>query len=321
MQASSDQNPALPEQDDTSADTAGGKSLILIIDDNVPNIRLLATVLADKATILFATNGARGLQIAREKRPQLILLDLQMPDMNGYEVCRALKSDPVTQECVVIFVTGNTNSEAEVAGLEAGAVDYLTKPLNPPIVRARVQTQLTLKQHAEMLQQLASRDGLTGLYNRRYFDHQLNLEWRRHQRQELPLSLALIDVDHFKAYNDGYGHLEGDACLRQVAQVLAQCTRRPGEMVSRYGGEEFAVILPATAIEDGGRYGGWLCAQMRARQLPHAHSATAAHVTISVGVATVVPTPGVDANVLLSQADSALYKAKQLGRNQAAVYR
>lgn len=321
MQASDDHGPVTLEHEDAPANATGGENLILIIDDNVPNIRLLATVLADKATILFATSGARGLQIAREKRPQLILLDLQMPDMNGYEVCRELKKDPVTQECVVIFVTGNTNSEAEVAGLEAGAVDYLTKPLNPPIVRARVQTHLVLKQHAEMLQQLASRDGLTGLYNRRYFDHQLGIEWRRHQRQALSLSLALIDVDHFKAYNDGYGHLEGDACLRQVAQVLAQCTRRPGELVSRYGGEEFAAILPATGIEDGARYGGWLCAQMRARQLPHAHSATAAHVTISVGIATVMPVPGVDMNVLLSQADSALYKAKQLGRNQAAVYR
>jgi diguanylate cyclase (GGDEF)-like protein len=321
MQASNDHGPVTLEQAETPVSATGGENLILIIDDNVPNIRLLATVLADKATILFATSGARGLQIAREKRPQLILLDLQMPDMNGYEVCRELKKDPVTQECVVIFVTGNTNSEAEVAGLEAGAVDYLTKPLNPPIVRARVQTHLVLKQHAEMLQQLASRDGLTGLYNRRYFDHQLGIEWRRHQRQALPLSLALIDVDHFKAYNDGYGHLEGDACLRQVAQVLAQCTRRPGELVSRYGGEEFAAILPATTIEDGARYGGWLCAQMRARQLPHAHSATAVHVTISVGVATMVPTPGVDMNVLLSQADSALYKAKQIGRDQAAVYR
>jgi len=321
MQAHNDQHAVTLEHEESPTGTAAGESLILIIDDNVPNIRLLATVLADKATILFATSGARGLQIAREKRPQLILLDLQMPDMDGYEVCRALKNDPVTQECVVVFVTGNTNSDAEVAGLEAGAVDYLTKPLNPPIVRARVQTHLTLKQHAEMLQQLASRDGLTGLYNRRYFDHQLGLEWRRHQRQELPLSLALIDVDHFKAYNDGYGHLEGDACLRLVAQVLAQCTRRPGEVVSRYGGEEFTAILPATTPEDGARYGGWLCAQMRARQLAHAFSATAKHVTISVGVATLIPSPGVDANVLLSQADSALYKAKQMGRNQAAVYR
>jgi len=321
MQAQNDYAAVTLDHEDSPSASTDGESLILIIDDNVPNIRLLATVLADKATILFATSGARGLQIAREKRPQLILLDLQMPDMNGYEVCRALKSDPLTQECVVIFVTGNTNSDAEVQGLEAGAVDYLTKPLNPPIVRARVQTQLTLKQHAEMLQQLASRDGLTGLYNRRYFDHQLGIEWRRHQRQELPLSLALIDVDHFKAYNDGYGHLEGDACLRQVAQVLAQCTRRPGELVSRYGGEEFAAILPATTIEDAARYGGWLCAQLRARQLTHAFSTTAKHVTISVGVAALVPSPGVGANVLLGQADSALYKAKQQGRNHAAVYR
>lgn len=321
MQATNDQGPVTLEQDTSPSDIAGSENLILIIDDNVPNIRLLATVLADKATILFATNGARGLQIARKKRPQLILLDLQMPDMNGYEVCRELKNDPATQECVVIFVTGNTNSEAEVAGLEAGAVDYLTKPLNPPIVRARVQTQLTLKQNAEMLQQLASRDGLTGLYNRRYFDHQLGIEWRRHQRQELPLSLALIDVDHFKAYNDGYGHQEGDACLRQVAQVLAQCTRRPGELVSRYGGEEFVAVLPATTVDEGGRYGTWLCTQMQARQLRHAFSATAEHVTVSIGVATLIPSPGVDASVLLSQADNALYKAKQQGRNQALVYR
>jgi len=293
---------------------------LLIIDDSVSNIRMLANILQDKASVLFATSGESGLQIARERHPMLILLDVEMPGMNGYEVCQALKSDDATRDCAVIFVTGHIDNASEIRALEAGAVDFLAKPLNPPVVRARVQTHLTQRQNAELLKTLASRDGLTGLYNRRYLDHQFAVEWRRHLREHKPIGLALIDIDHFKAYNDGYGHLEGDACLRLVAQTILQNTKRPGEVVARYGGEEFAVILPNTSLTDALKYGQRICEQVRRRQLQHKFSDTCEYVTISVGVTSISPEARQTSNEMYLQADAALYVAKRGGRNRATAY-
>jgi len=292
---------------------------ILIIDDSVANIRLLGSLLKDKGEILFATSGEAGIEIARQQPPQLILLDVEMPSVDGYEVCRRLKADPATSDCAIMFVTSHRSAEHEVAALEAGAVDFISKPLNPPVVRARVQTQLTVKQQAEQLQQQVNRDGLTGLYNRRYFDGRLEAEWRRHQRMSAPLGLIMIDIDHFKAYNDGYGHLEGDACLQRISEVLKVGTRRSGEVVARFGGEEFVVILPNISLDEAEKYGGWICDQVRSLELPHKFSNTADIVTISVGVASCVPDPCRAPIALIEQADQALYRAKAAGRNRLEV--
>jgi diguanylate cyclase (GGDEF)-like protein len=294
-------------------------SAILIIDDSVDSIRLLSAMLKDQAQILFATSGAAGIRIASQRQPDLILLDVTMPNMDGYEVCRALKSDPATQRCAVIFVTANSSSEGEIAALEAGAVDFICKPFNPPVVRARVQTHLRLQLHSETLSKLADRDGLTGLFNRRYFDEQLEREWLRHKRQKLPLGLAFIDIDFFKTYNDHYGHLQGDECLRNVAHVIAASTRRPDEMVARYGGEEFIVILPYIGEKDVRSYAEWVCRRVREASIEHAYSPIAAVVTISVGATTVVPTDALTSQILAALADDALYQAKSAGRNCAHV--
>jgi diguanylate cyclase (GGDEF)-like protein len=288
--------------------------LILIIDDQADTIRLLSGMLNDLGDILFATSGEAGIELARLRRPQLILLDVEMPDLDGYAVCRRLKQHPDTQDCAVIFVTGNNSMESEVAGLEAGAVDFITKPLNPPVVRARVQTHLKLQRHTAALTRLAHRDGLTGLHNRRHFNEQLEREFQRHRRQHLPLGLALIDIDHFKAFNDGYGHLEGDRCLREVADAIGSATRRPGEFVARYGGEEFVVILPYTGADEAQKYGEWICERIRALHLVHEYARTG-FVTVSIGVASCLPTDGADAQSLLGDADRALYQAKADGRN------
>ncbi|MBT8765992.1 diguanylate cyclase domain-containing protein [Metapseudomonas boanensis] len=296
-----------------------GSNLILIIDDSVDTIRLLSSMLKDQGKILFATNGETGIRLAQMQQPTLILLDVEMAGMNGYEVCAALKTDPTTQDCAVIIVTANTGMEHEIAALEAGAVDFITKPFNPPVVRARVQTHLRLQQHTAMMRQLANRDGLTGLYNRRYLDEVLSLEFERHRRQQLPLALAIIDVDHFKAYNDHYGHPQGDVCLQSVATAISTVARRPGERVARYGGEEFAVILPHTDAAGAERYGRWLCQLVRDLQIPHQSSATAPTVTISVGLAAVVPPVEGSAQQLIAAADQALYLAKTAGRNRAIV--
>jgi diguanylate cyclase (GGDEF)-like protein len=298
-------------------DAAPLRNLILIIDDDVDTIRVLTAMLGDQADILFATDGVSGISLARLRRPQLILLDVEMPAMNGYEVCRQLKSSDDTAGIAVMFVTAKASMEEEVSALEAGAVDFITKPLNPPVVRARVQTQLKLQSHVEALGRLVNDDGLTGIHNRRFFDSQFELEYRRHKRHGAMLAVALIDIDHFKQYNDGYGHQRGDACLTQIARTLAQVTRRPGEIVARYGGEEFVAILPNTPAEEAEKYAEWLCQRVAALREPHAWSGVADHLTVSVGVCAGVPSEALSLEAMLAAADAALYAAKQGGRDRA----
>lgn len=314
-----------PAQGASPASPAGtvaaepGRPLILIVDDSPESIRLLSGLILDKGDVLFATSGEAGLNLARQRRPDLILLDVEMPDLSGYEVCRRLKDDPDTRDIAVMIVTSHHSSAHEVQALESGAIDFLTKPLAPAVVRARVQTQLTLKSQADALHRQAMLDGLTGLYNRAYFHEHLELEWRRHQRQQVPLGFALLDVDHFKAFNDQYGHVAGDACLRRVAEALKASTRRPAEFVVRYGGEEFAIVMPNTPREEIGRFGEWICRQVQDLAIPHEGSSAAPVVTISAGLAVLVPTPDRTWSDLIERADRALYRAKQEGRNRAMV--
>ncbi len=295
------------------------ESTILIIDDNPDTIRLLSAMLRDQARVLFATNGMAGLEIARAQRPQLILLDVQMKSMDGFAVLERIMADPDLRHCPVIFVTASAGVDSEIACLDAGAVDFITKPLSGPVVQARVRTHLRLQAALASLDTLAHKDGLTGLSNRRYFDEQMALEMARHRRQGAALGVALVDVDHFKLYNDHYGHQMGDECLRAVAQALEQCTRRPGELVARYGGEEFAVLLPNSCEEDVLRYGEWACQHVASLQLPHAASPVARHVTISIGLCSMAPSTEDGAAVLLETADKALYEAKRAGRNRACM--
>ena len=293
--------------------------LILLIDDNAESIRVLSMLIRDMATILFATSGEAGLALARQRHPDLILLDVEMPGIDGYDVCQQLKQDADTQDISVIFVTSHNADRYEVAALEAGAVDFITKPLTPAVVRARVHNHLTLKRQADALQRLAMLDGLTGLYNRVYLNQQLELEWRRHLRQGLSLGFAMVDIDYFKPYNDYYGHLEGDRCLREVAKALAACVRRPGEFVARYGGEEFVLVIPGLNQDELLGWGERLCEQVRALAIPHNRSSCSDVVTISVGISACIPELNQSIDELIDRADHALYQAKQAGRNRTAV--
>lgn len=312
MQA--DSLASFPDQTLAPAD-----SVILIIDDNPKSIKALSLVVRDFGEVIFATSGAAGITMAMKTKPDLILLDVEMPGMNGYEVCRQLKADTATRSSNIIIVTSHKSVEHEVAALEAGAADFITKPLNAPLVTARVKTQLLVKKQADELHKLAEQDGLTGIYNRRYFDELFVQEWRRHQRQRSPLGLALVDVDFFKAYNDAYGHQDGDECLRAVASCLQGALRRSGEQIARYGGEEFAIILPYTEKDELLRIGSWLCEQIRELELPHAKSQVADCVTISVGLACTIPSIHSTQAQLLGLADKALYQAKANGRNHPEV--
>ncbi len=193
---------------------------ILIVDDAMENIQILHQALQDEHDVLFAMNGAKALQIAQNQLPDLILLDAVMPDMDGYAVCAALRASPVTRDIPIIFVTALKTPEDETRALEAGAADFISKPVNAAVVRARVRTQLTVKRQSDALRELTLTDGLTGVANRRAFNENLSLEWRRCARAQVPMSLIMVDIDHFKNFNDAYGHQAGDACLQLAGAAM-----------------------------------------------------------------------------------------------------
>lgn len=297
------------------------KPTLLIVDDEPTNIQALGHLLKDDYRIRVANNGEKALALAAEgapERPDLILLDIQMPGIDGYEVCRRLKEDPHTSDIAIIFVTALDDARDEEHGLNLGAVDYIARPFNPAIVRARVNTHVKLKRRTDLLEQYAMLDGLTGIHNRRYFDEHLDRETRRSQREGEPLSLIMLDIDHFKGFNDHYGHGAGDRCLQKVAETLARTLNRPGDTLCRYGGEEFVALLPGTPTSGALEVAERLRSAVEERALAHEHSSAGPVVTVSLGAATFDPAgePGADMESLLARADAALYRAKNAGRNR-----
>ncbi|HPI94241.1 MAG TPA: diguanylate cyclase [Deltaproteobacteria bacterium] len=292
------------------------KPTILIVDDSRTNIMALSDVLSADYNLLFASSGLEGLKTAASYSPDIILLDIIMADMDGYEVCRKLKSNSGTKNIPIIFVTAMGKEEDEIKGLEMGGLDYITKPFNPIIVRARVRVHLELKRHRDFLENLVATDGLTGIPNRRQFNEFLVREWRRAMRSRLPISLILMDIDHFKLFNDHYGHLAGDDCLRRLAQAVAGCARRPADLVARYGGEELACILPDTNLDGALVVANCMREKVNALKIPHTQSHVAEHITMSLGVATLIPVQGRSWDDLISAADENLYEAKRKGRDR-----
>ena len=290
---------------------------VLIVDDEPVNIKILGQLLASDCRVRTAVSGKKALEIARsDDRPDLILLDIMMPDMDGYEVCRQLKNDSRSNDIPVIFITAMDAAEEEAKGLELGAVDYIVKPFNLPIVKARVRNQLLLKKRTDLLEQLISIDGLTEVPNRRFFDQNFSQEWRRAIRQKQPISLIMLDVDHFKDFNDHYGHSRGDDCLREVARALSGQLRRSGDFVARYGGEEFAVVLPDTNLDAAQIMAERLRSGVETLSIEHGYSSVSDVMTASVGVATALPRQDSQPSELLELADDLLYQAKHAGRNQ-----
>lgn len=290
---------------------------VLVVDDEKQNRTLLAELLVDDCRIALAKNGAQALERAHELQPDLILLDVMMPDINGYEVIQALKSDDATRQIPVIFISALDSTADEERGLDLGAVDYITKPFHPSIVRKRVRNHLQSCHHRHLLENLAKIDSLTEIANRRRYDEALENEWRRCSRTHSPLSLAIIDVDHFKAYNDHLGHAEGDRVLRLIAKKLTEFVRRSGDLIARYGGEEFVLLLPNSSGPAAAHVGEEIRAGIEALHLPHPASAASPVVTISLGGITIQPTGGeIDPQFFLA-ADAALYEAKAGGRNRS----
>jgi diguanylate cyclase (GGDEF)-like protein len=289
---------------------------ILAIDDTPTNLLTLGAALGNEFALHVATSGAMGLELAAQSAPDLILLDVMMPDMDGYETCRRLKADRLTRDIPVIFVTALNSAEDEAFGLEVGAVDFISKPLNSAVVRARVRTHLTLKYQADLLRSMAFLDGLTGIANRRQFEEALQREWRACLRTGTSLALAMIDIDHFKSFNDTCGHVAGDACLRAIAGILHNDMSRPHDLIARYGGEEFACLLPDTDLEGARVKAEQLRHAVQSLGIPHEASGTAPVVTISVGLETFIPTDELTPERLVAAADAQLYKAKHAGRNR-----
>ena len=298
-------------------DGAPSKPKLLVVDDQPINIQVMHQIFVADFQVFMATSGAQALALCKDNPPDLVLLDIVMPGMDGFEVCAQLKADAATRNIPVIFVTAHTDAAQETRGLEIGAVDFISKPVNPAVVRARVKTHLTLKLQSDMMRKLVFLDGLTGVFNRRYFDQQLAMEMARAVRNQSPLSLIMLDVDFFKRFNDHYGHQAGDDCLRQIAATLKATLRRPADLVARYGGEEFACILPETDFNDAMAIAHDLEQQVRRQAIPHADSEAAAVVTISLGVAGRHAGTPADAGALLAAADTQLYKAKNAGRGRA----
>ncbi|MBF0613570.1 MAG: diguanylate cyclase [Magnetococcales bacterium] len=294
---------------------------VLIVDDEPINIAVMTDILEERYEILFATDGARALELARTAQPDLILLDVMMPGMDGYEVCLKLKEERETVQIPVIFVTAMSDVDDEARGLELGAMDYITKPVSPPVVRARVRNQIELKHARDQLMRLAVTDGLTGLANRRHFDLVLEKEYPRLARNRGLLSMILFDVDHFKAFNDTYGHLAGDDCLRRIGGVVLQAITRAADLGARYGGEEFVCILPETGHEGALRIAERIRTGIHALEIPHAKSSVAKHVTASLGVVTVRCIAGRSPLHVVAQADEQLYSAKSSGRNRICAMR
>ena len=289
---------------------------ILIIDDNPDDLEVAKSRLARECSeIVCADGGVAGLEAARRERPDLILLDLDMPDLSGFDVCRALKADPDLCMIPVLFLSGTGAAEEKVKGLDLGAVDYVTKPFDAFELRARVRAALRTKHLQDLLIEHAHIDPLTGLPNRRALKERLQREWARVRRYEGQLSFIMADIDNFKRINDAYGHHVGDLMLQKVANAIAESCRQI-DLPSRFGGEEFAIVVPGETVS-GAAHLAERCREAVAK-LVVTVAADVLRTTASFGAADT--TDADSPEELLQQADEALYRAKNAGRNRVECH-
>lgn len=290
---------------------------VLVVDDDKLNRAALAELLKDECRVLLAKDGPSALSILAREDISLVLLDVSMPGMDGYEVLRQIKESPETADVAVVFITGMSEEADEERGLLLGAADYVQKPIRPAIVLARIKVHLKLVMQRRELERLSLQDGLTGIANRRYFDDALDRALRQSMRDRGTLGVAIVDVDHFKQYNDCYGHGAGDEALRRVARIIDGFARRPGDVAARYGGEEFVLLMPA--IETFGETLEKLRTEIIAESIVHERSATAKVLTVSGGGVSGFVAENTTPQAFLRQADTLLYRAKQTGRNRMLV--
>jgi len=304
---------------------------VLIVDDS-PTIRAALRGLVQKMghSVIEAEDGSKALAIYAQDRPDLVLIDVVMPVMDGYEAARQMRHSRPDEWVPIIFLSSKEADQDLDRAIEAGGDDYLVKPVSFVVLNAKIRAlqriESTRTKLLEMsrdlaaanreLESLSRQDGLTEIANRRYFDSYLLTEVKRASRERLPLSLILADVDYFKAFNDCYGHQAGDDCLRRVAAALKAVGRRPADVAARYGGEEFAMVLPSTAMEGAVDVAKSLARAIEALAIPHARSSVSTQLTLSQGIASLIPAHDTTSESIIEFADQALYQAKQQGRNR-----
>ncbi len=293
------------------------KQRVLVVDDEKINLKVISDILRSEVEVVLAKNARQGIRKALDYKPDLILMDVVMSDMNGFSAMEVLAKNPLTADIPVIFITGLNNAADEERGLSLGASDYIYKPFNAAIVRARVNLHLQLVRQRKMLEELANIDPLTGIANRRKYQDMLEVEWQAAVRNGSVLSLAIIDIDNFKLYNDHHGHSAGDAVLRRVAVVLADQFKRPRDLVARYGGEEFVLLLPESDCEGALMLAEKCRAAIADLKLPHQGVGNDMHVvTVSTGGVSCNPSPVCNPDRFFGLADDMLYAAKKQGKNR-----
>ncbi len=307
---------------------------VLVVEDSKVTLKVLSTYLERMGiTPLKSETGAMAIDMYHRERPDIILLDAQLPDIDGFDVALKIRALEKPEDwTAIIFLTSMSKDEDLARGIEVGGDDYLMKPISEVVLKAKVRamhrlvemqrslvkvTQQLNEANAALLR-LSATDGLTGIANRRMYDELSEREWRRCERMQKPFSLVMIDVDHFKLFNDKYGHQTGDECLKKVASQVGKAAPRATDLAARYGGEEFVLVLGETDADGSKWIANRLCQQVSDLNIPH-YATESRHVTISCGVASVVPTPQLSLETLLKSADHALYKAKHGGRNQVGV--
>jgi len=291
------------------------KNSVLIVDDENSNIMALTHILSPIYAVYAAKSGQKALEAVEKYHPDVILLDILMPEMDGYAVISALKNSEKMRVIPVIFITGLSNTDDEEKGLNMGAADYISKPFSPAIVKLRVKNQLRMLNQLRIIEQLSMIDQLTSIPNRRGFDNRMDMEWIRAIRENTLISILFMDVDEFKAYNDRYGHQQGDAVLQTVAITITEALSRPGDFAARWGGEEFVVLLPNTELTGALHVAEKIRLNISNAVIP-CMDGTKTKITVSIGVKTQAPGHDCSCDSLVAEADKALYKAKESGRNR-----
>lgn len=288
---------------------------ILIVDDSPVQAAKLKSILNDDYDITVAQTAQDGLSCAASGDFSLILLDVVMPDMDGFMLLKKLQEEIITQNVPVILITSLSDIQNEQRGLTLGAVDYIAKPFHPLIVKARVHTHIKLYQLRKQVEFQSMTDQLTGIANRRQYDHQSSIKWKKCVRLQIPFSICMFDIDHFKAYNDTFGHPAGDKVIATVANTLSTHLQRSTDFCARYGGEEFVALLMGDSADKAFAHMKTIRQALEDLHIPHNPSATE-WVTISVGGVTVVPQVETSYDAYLKIADTMLYDAKKYGRNR-----
>lgn len=284
---------------------------VLVVEDNETNVSILLELLKEY-DLMVARDGATAMELIEHERPDVVLLDIVMPGMDGYEVCTRLKADPAVADIPILFITGQTDEQSILRGFDVGASDYVTKPFRSKELLARVRIQVEYKAALEKLRRMAVTDALTGVLNRRAFFAEGARAIRLAGVRREPLAVLMLDIDHFKQVNDGFGHPVGDEVLRRFARVGRECLG-PRDIIGRLGGEEFAVLAQGRGDDAAFALAEELRLAVEAVRLETERGPMGVTVSIGVTDSSVV---GDDLDALLRQADAHLYRAKQLGRNR-----